>query len=82
MSFSISPPHMKMALVATVSTLCEPWAFHHSHKPTLPANCAVGVATRSGIFKEANHAPFEGRGRHEPGSPASRSSALQHFIFI
>ncbi len=31
--------------VATVSAFCEPWVFRRFHKPTLPANCAVGVAT-------------------------------------
>ena len=28
----------------------EPWVFCRSHKPTLPAKCAVGVATESHIF--------------------------------
>jgi len=50
MDFSSSPPRMKMAGVATVSALCEPWVLHRFHKPTLPANSAVGVATKAGIF--------------------------------
>ncbi len=47
-----------MAVVATVSALCEPWVFHHFHKPTLPANIAVGVATKAGIFIECFHNPI------------------------
>ncbi len=33
--------------VATVSAICEPWVFRRFYKSTLPANCAVGVATNA-----------------------------------
>ena len=39
-----------MAVVATVSALCEPWVSPQLDKPTLPANSAVGVATKACIF--------------------------------
>src|SRR3974377_1370551 len=45
-----SPRSTKIALVASVSALSELWDFLWFHKPTLPANSAVGVATKSPIF--------------------------------
>jgi len=48
--FSSSPLRMKMAVVATVSALGEPWVFPRFDKPTLPANSAVGVATKADNF--------------------------------
>ena len=48
---------MKKAVVATVSAFCEPWFFRRFHKPTLPANSAVGVATQARIFIRVIRAP-------------------------
>ena len=45
-----SPRPVKKALAATVSAFCEPWFFPRFHMPTFPANCAVGVATKTLIF--------------------------------
>ena len=54
MTVSSPPAQKKMAWVATVSAFCELWVFRLSHKPTLPANSAVGVATKTCIIMKAS----------------------------
>jgi predicted RNase H-like HicB family nuclease len=40
----------RFAVVATVSAFCWPWAFRYQ-RPTTTANCAVIVATTTGISR-------------------------------
>ncbi len=63
---------MKMVGVATASASCEPWVFRGYKKPTLPANIAVSVATKTGIVMRA----IKKRGNRLIGSPFNAAYKL------
>ena len=67
------PMTLSGPLVATVSALCEPWVFHRFHGPTLPANSAVGVATKASIFIEVPQDLFK-------LTPADENAGGLHFV--